>query len=105
MELMKRPSTELWQVIDDTPQQTLPVQPVTNIYHVQISGVAGWLTVLANMPATTVWAGATVIGVLCAVVVSALMMITAVAMQMVLGLTVAVVVAIVALFLVAVMKG
>lgn len=106
MELMKRQNTELWQVIDDTPQQTLPaVQPVTNIYHVHINGVAGWLAVLTNMPAATVWAGAAAIGVVGAVMLSALMVVATIAMQMVFGVVVAAVVAIVALFLMAAMKG
>lgn len=95
---MKREDTAIWQVIEG-PTQSLPMQqPVTNItYNVNISGVAGWLTVLAQMPATTVWAGAAVVGVLGAVVVSTLLMITAIAMQFIVGLTIAVVVAIVAL--------
>jgi len=99
MELMKRQSTELWHVVDEPTQPTLPVQQhVTNItYNVQISGVAGWMAVLAQMPASTVWAGAAMLGVIGAVVLSTLMGVATVAMQFVFGLSVAVVVAIVAL--------
>lgn len=98
MDLMKRQATDLWQVVDESPQQTLPtVQPVTNItYNVHIDGAAGWLAVLAHMPTMHVLSGAVVVGVLGAAVLGALMVIATTIMGLGFYLLVAV-----ALFLIA----
>lgn len=106
MELIKRQDTAIWQVIDDTTQQALPAQqPITNIYHVHINGVAGWLAVLAQMPATTVWAGAAAVGVIGAVMLSVLMVVATIAMQFVFGLVIALVVGLGALVALSVIAG
>jgi hypothetical protein len=104
MELMKRQDTELWQVVDEPAQPILPMQQqVTNItYNVRIEGVAGWMAALAQMPASTVWAAATALGVLCAAVLNTLLIVATVAMQFVFGLAAAVIVAIVALVVLAI---